>query len=172
MENIDASYGYFVILVFNAHSFPSSVGSNAGFWIQGLRVRIQARSKFFPTFDKSHCHKRHSSFIDWLTVYTEKQPVTCKICCVEYWWEKARKHMSRLNGRRDITEKMLKTTLNPKSINRPILLLIVFISTLAGTHLLFYHHHSGDRFRAILVFSFVWLNYTKIDFFKLCRSSL
>ena len=28
-----------------------------------------------PTFDKSHCDIRHSSFTDSLTVYVEKQPV-------------------------------------------------------------------------------------------------
>ena len=46
-------------------------------------------------FDKSH--KRRSSVTNGLnrTVYVEKQPVAWTECCVEYWCEKARKHMSR-----------------------------------------------------------------------------
>ena len=51
-------------------------------------------------------------------VYVGKQPVAWEDCCVEYWCEKTRKCMSRWTGRRDITEKLLKTTLNPnQSIN-------------------------------------------------------
>ena len=34
-------------------------------------------------------------------------------CCVEYWCEKTRECMSRWTGRRDMTEKLLKTALNP-----------------------------------------------------------
>ena len=58
-------------------------------------------------------------------VYLEKQPVAWEDCCVEYWCEETRKHMSRWTGRRDMTEKMLKTALNPnQSINESHLLQI------------------------------------------------
>ena len=49
-------------------------------------------------------------------VYVEKQPVAWEDCCVEYWCEKTRKCISRWTGRRDITEKLLKTALT--SINQ------------------------------------------------------
>ena len=55
----------------------------------------------------------HSSSTNGLIVYVEKQPVARKECCVDYWCKKARKHMSKLNGRRDMTSKLLKTALNP-----------------------------------------------------------
>ena len=48
--------------------------------------------------------KRHSSFANRLTVHVEKQPVAWKVCCVEYWWEKTRKFLSRWTGLRDMTE--------------------------------------------------------------------
>ena len=61
----------------------------------------------------------HSSFTNGLTVYVEKQPVAWKECCVEYWCEKASKHMSRGTGLRVITENVLKTALNfNQSINQ------------------------------------------------------
>ena len=49
----------------------------------------------------------------------EKQPVDWEDCCVEYWCAKTRKHTSRWTGRRDMTEKLIKTALNPnQSINQ------------------------------------------------------
>ena len=47
-------------------------------------------------------------------VYVEKQPVAWEDCCVENWCGKTRKCMIRWTGRRDITQKLLKTALNPK----------------------------------------------------------
>ena len=38
----------------------------------------QLRRHFFPTFDKSQCDKRYSSFTNVLTVYMEKQLVVSK----------------------------------------------------------------------------------------------
>ena len=49
----------------------------------------------------------------------EKQPVAWKEYGVEYWCAQTRKRMSRGNGCRDTTEKLLKTALNP---NQSILL--------------------------------------------------
>ena len=46
----------------------------------------------------------------------EKQPVAWEDCCVEYWCEKTRKHMSWWTGHRDITETSLKMALNPNHI--------------------------------------------------------
>ena len=63
--------------------------------IQRLRVRTPAWLTFFLTFDKCHCDNRHSSSTNGLTVYVEKYPVAWKECCVEYWYEKVRKHTSR-----------------------------------------------------------------------------
>ena len=84
----------------------------------GLWVLTPARPTFFPTIDKSHCDKRHSSSTNELSVYVEKQPVALKECCMKYWCEKAKKHMSRWSGRLDMTEFFLKTALNPnQSIN-------------------------------------------------------
>ena len=74
-----------------------------GLSIQGLCVWTKARQTCFPIIDKSHCDKHHSSSTNGLTVYVEKQPVAWKECCVEYWCAKARKHMSRWTGCRDIT---------------------------------------------------------------------
>ena len=73
-----------------------SVGSDAGCQSRGCEFEPPARPTFFPTFDKIHCDTRHSSFTNGLTVYGEKQPVAMKVCCVEYWCEKTRKHTSRL----------------------------------------------------------------------------
>ena len=48
----------------------------------------------------------------------EKQPVAWKVCCVVYWCGKTRKRMSWWTGRRDMTDKLLKTALNHnQSIN-------------------------------------------------------
>ena len=73
------------------------------------QIRTPARPTFFPTFDKSHCDKCHSSFTKGLTVYVEKQPVAWKVCCVEFWCEKTMKLMNRWTGQHDMTEKLLKT---------------------------------------------------------------
>ena len=80
--------------------------------IQGLRVIIPARPTFFSTFDKSHYDNRHSSFTNGITVYVEKRPVAWKVCCVDYWCEKARKHMSEWTCHRNMTEKLLKMALS------------------------------------------------------------
>ena len=45
-------------------------------------------------------------FTNGQTVYVEKQPVAWKVCCMNYWSGKARKHMSRWTGRRDMTEQL------------------------------------------------------------------
>ena len=50
-------------------------------------------------------------------VYVEIQKVAIKVCCVDYWCEKARKHKSRWTGRRDMTEKKLKTAFINQSMN-------------------------------------------------------
>ena len=42
-------------------------------------------------------------FHQW-AVYVEKQQVAWKVSCMEYWYEKARKHMGRLTGHDDMTE--------------------------------------------------------------------
>ena len=99
----------------------NSVGSDAGCQSRGLWVRIPARPIFFPTFDKSHCDKPHSfytNFTNGLTVYVEKQPASLKVYCVEYWCEQTRKDVSRWIGRRDMTEKLLKTALKNIKINK------------------------------------------------------
>ena len=45
--------------------------------------------------------------------------VAWKVCCVVYWCGKTRKRMRRWTGRRDMTEQLLKTALNPnESINQ------------------------------------------------------
>ena len=67
------------------------------------------------------CDKRHSSCTNGLKFYVEKQLVAWRVCCVEYWWEKARKRMSRWTGRSDMTEKLLKNGVKPKSINKSAL---------------------------------------------------
>ena len=72
----------------------------------------QARPTFILTFDKCHCDKRHSSWTNWLTINVGKKLVDWEVCWVAYWCENARKHMSRWNGRRDMTERLLKTTLS------------------------------------------------------------
>ena len=56
-----------------------------------------------------------------LTIFVEKQPVAWQVCCVVYWCWKTRKRMNRWTGRRDMTEQLLKTALNPNtSINQLI----------------------------------------------------
>ena len=52
---------------------------------------------------KMNYDKRHSSSTNGLSVYVEKQPVACKVCCMNYWCEKAKKYMSQL-----------ATVINPK----------------------------------------------------------
>ena len=112
---------FFCHNVFNAMNKPnlgySSVGSDTGCQTKGFQ--IPAWPTFFPTFVKSHCDKRHYSFTNGLIVYVEKQPVAWKVWCVEYWCEKAKKHMSRWAGRKDMTENNLKMVFYPnQSINQ------------------------------------------------------
>ena len=45
-------------------------------------IRNPARPTFFPSFDKSHYDKRHSSSTNGQTVYVETQPVAWKDRCV------------------------------------------------------------------------------------------
>ena len=67
----------------------------------------------------NNCVKSHSSSSNGLSVYVEKQPIAWKECCMKYRCEKAKTHMSRWTGRRDMTDKLLKTALNPnKSIQK------------------------------------------------------
>ena len=62
---------------------------------QQINLKASTRPTFFPTFNKSQCDKRRSSFTNGLSIYVEKQPVAWKECCVKYRCEKARKHMNR-----------------------------------------------------------------------------
>ena len=73
----------------------SSVGSDAGCQSWGCAFEPQLGQHSFPTFDKSHCDKRHLSSTNGLLVYVEKQPVAWKECCMKCWCEKAKKHMIR-----------------------------------------------------------------------------
>ena len=74
----------FCLLLYNLiFFFYFPFGSDAG-------CQSRARPTFFPTFDKSHCDKRHSSSTNGLSVYVEKQPVAFKECCMKYWCEKAK----------------------------------------------------------------------------------
>ena len=41
------------------------------------------------------------------------QPVALTVCCMDNWCVKAMKHMSMLTGRRDMTQTLLKTAINP-----------------------------------------------------------
>ena len=52
------------------------------------------------------------------SVYVEKQPDAWEDCCVENWCEKTRNHMRRWTGRCDMTEKLLKTVLNPNQSSK------------------------------------------------------
>ena len=63
----------------------SSVGIDACFQSRVCEFEIQLGQRYFQHLTKNHCDNRHSSFINELTVYVEKQPVTWKVCCVEYW---------------------------------------------------------------------------------------
>ena len=47
-------------------------------------------------------------FHQWVIIICGKA-VAWKVCCVEYWCEKTRKHISKWTGRRDMTETLLKT---------------------------------------------------------------
>ena len=72
-------------------------------------------------------------------------------CCVEYWCEKTRKCMCRWTGRRDITEKWLKTALNPnQSINFYMWLNELFNDM---------HIHRQPICTVFLQFGCIWLNY-------------
>ena len=46
-----------------------------------IYIRV-ARPTFLPTFDKSHCDKRHSAFNNGLIVYVEKQRFAMKVSFV------------------------------------------------------------------------------------------
>ena len=58
-------------------------------------------------------------FHQWALVYVEKQPVPWKECCVLYWCEKSRKHISKWTGCRDMTEKLLRKALNINHLLKP-----------------------------------------------------
>ena len=47
-----------------------------------------------------------------LRVILEKQPAALKDCSVEYWCEKARKHMGRCTGSHYMSDNLLETTSN------------------------------------------------------------
>ena len=96
----------------------SSVGSGAGCQSRGCKFESRLGQLSFRRLTKVNAtclvHLPPMGL-----VYVEKQPVAWEDCCVEYWCENTRKCMSRWTCRRDITEKMLKTALNPnKSINQ------------------------------------------------------
>ena len=60
------------------------------FWSRGCEFESQLDQHSFQRLTKV-TDMRHLSFTNGLTVYVEKQPVAWKVCCVEYWCEKARK---------------------------------------------------------------------------------
>ena len=97
----------------------SSVGSDAGYQYRGCEFKSQLGQHSFRRLTRvTVTCVIHLSPMGCLTVYVEKEPVAWKGCCVVYWCGKSKKRMSRWTGRRDMTEKLLKTALNPnQSIN-------------------------------------------------------
>ena len=79
-------------------------------------VRSPARPIFFPRIDDSHCDRIHSSLtaIRWFdNGYVGKQPVALgKMTCAGYWLKELQESMDRCTGRRDVSDILLKTTLN------------------------------------------------------------
>ena len=105
-----------------------------GLSIQGLWVRIPARPSFFPRICKSQCDIRHSSSTNRLSLCGKATSCLGRLLC-GVRCEKTRKCMSRWTSRRDITENLLKTALNPNQSNEfrlccysPIVLLEVAIA--------------------------------------------
>ena len=95
----------------------SSGGSVTGCQSRGCEFESQFDQHSFWRLTTS-LWQDHTSSTNGLSVYVEKQPVAWKKCCMEYWCEKAKKHMSRWTGGLEMTEKLLKTALNwNQSIN-------------------------------------------------------
>ena len=72
-------------------------------------------SIFFPSTDDIHCDSIHSSPIAVCCFddgYVEKQPMALNEYFVEYWLKELQESIDRCTGRRDITEIMLKHTVN------------------------------------------------------------
>ena len=84
-----------------------------------------AQPKFLPWIDDSRCDRIHSS----LTVvhyfdngWVGKQPVAWKEYCADCYLKEIQEDMDRCTGCHDITEILLKTSLNTiQSINQPFL---------------------------------------------------
>ena len=90
-----------------------------------------------------------ASSTNGLTVYVEKQQVTWKECCVEYWFEKARKNMSRWSDRRDMTEESLKTALNPNKSG----VLLYF----QKKHIVLFNTNSVDYSETVCEIIIIWV---------------
>ena len=82
-------------------------------------VRSPARPIFFPRTDDSHCNRIHFPLTAVLCLdgYVGKQPVAWKKYCGEYWLKELQESMDGCTGLPDITEILLKKTLNKCTIN-------------------------------------------------------
>ena len=67
-----------------------SIGSDVGCQSRGCKFETQLCQQSFRQLIKGTVSR-----VIRLPPYVEKQPVAWKECCVEYWCEKARKHMIR-----------------------------------------------------------------------------
>ena len=105
------SYKWWYVLIILS---DSTVGSEAG---------CQSRGCEFESWLGQHSFRRLTKVnVPWVIclspmdlVHVEKQTVAWVDCCVDYWCEKTRNHMSWWTGCCDMTGKLLKTALNPNN---------------------------------------------------------
>ena len=108
------TYKTYTLKTWSRASVAQSIPSGLSIHSRGCEFGSQLGQHSFRclTKDIETCFIRLSP-MGCLTVNVEKQPVAWKVCCVVYWCGKTRKRMSRWTDRRDMTEKLLKTALNP-----------------------------------------------------------
>ena len=70
---------------------------------------------YLKAIDDGHCDRIHSSLTTvrcFEKGYQEKQPMAWKEYCAEYWLKELQESMDRCTGWRNITEILLKISLN------------------------------------------------------------
>ena len=96
--------GKFIFTTYNLVTLPFPT------WRQFLVAMQTVNQGFVVNQFVLHANVLHLQHTNFETLF--QMEIAWEDCCVECWCEKTRKCMSRWTGRRDITEKLLKTALN------------------------------------------------------------